>query len=370
MDSNHQTIAAFPDITPSKISSTLSHEYLSRDIKTEKDFQGLIRLMFQFPERDYYIFQEYKAAGGELLRAKEEAGLILFRETEFFFYRHPDPTQRGFVHIERHDGNYETAEEKEIVEKGPMFMRSLLALPERTRRELEVYERLTLEEEFKRRREAAETDYDVFVSYASADKDEAKQIREAIESAGGKVYMDQKLTPGSDFADEIRTALRSSRQLWLLLTPSSLKSDWVLSEWSAAWALGKTIIPILLRCDHPDLPDRLARLECIDFHKYPELIAQMFSGSDASGKPHRWAFTHVFTPGETDRLNELDKFMEWPAHSDPKKGIVYPDPKTNKMWLVYCVSFQRDDSNPVLKKRHVVLEHISDPAIKCPDDVL
>jgi hypothetical protein len=99
-------------------------------------------------------------------------------------------------------------------------MRTTLGLPERTRRELEIWQRLALEEEFKRRRQEAETDFDVFISYASPDENLASQIKEAVEKAGGKAFLAPKdLTPGEDFADEIRTALRTSRELWLLVSP-------------------------------------------------------------------------------------------------------------------------------------------------------
>jgi len=364
MEEGDTEVATFPDITPSKMTSSLSHEFTATELANEKDFDQLIRLMFEFPERNFFYFQEKGAARNELLFDKENAGLILFRETEFFYYRHP--RGRGFIHIGRHGGSSDNAKEKAIVEKGPMFMRTLLGLPERTRRELEIRERLTLEEEFQRRRREAETDYDVFVSYASADKDEAGQIREGIEKAGGSPFMAQKdVTPGSDFAEEIRTALQTSRELWLLVSPSSLKSDWVLSEWGAAWALQKTIVPILLRCDHEQLPDRIGRLQCIDFHKYT--FADLV---DSEAQPRRWSFTQVFTPAETDKLNELDKFMAWAAHRDPKQGFAYPDPKTKKMWLVYCDSYQSDDSNPTLKKRHVGLVHINDPNVNRSPDML
>ena len=88
--------------------------------------------------------------------------------------------------------------------------------------------------------------FDVFLSYASTDQIEADQIYEAIERAGGKVFLAGKnLRPGDDFAEEIRNALWSSREVWLLVSPNSLKSDWVISEWGAAWALRKRIVPIL-----------------------------------------------------------------------------------------------------------------------------
>lgn len=119
--------------------------------------------------------------------------------------------------------------------------------------------------------------YDVFLSYASADQQEANSLYEAILQARGKIFLAAKtLKPGDDFAEEIRKALWAARELWLLVSPNSLNSDWVISEWGAAWVLQKRIVPILHRCRPEELPDRIRRLHCIDFYKYPELIKARF----------------------------------------------------------------------------------------------
>ena len=83
----------------------------------------------------------------------------------------------------------------------------------------------------------------------------------------------KELNPGDDFAEEIRLALHGSRELWLLVSPSSSKSEWVISEWGAAWALGKRIVPILHRCGPDALPVRLAKLQCVDLHRVNEAIS-------------------------------------------------------------------------------------------------
>jgi TIR domain len=119
--------------------------------------------------------------------------------------------------------------------------------------------------------------YDVFLSYASDDSEEAQQIFESIISAGGNAFLSMKsLKAGDDFAEEIRKALHDSGELWLLLTRASLKSEWVISEWGAAWALKKRIVPILLHCDPEDAPERIRKLHCIDFDRYPEVIQERF----------------------------------------------------------------------------------------------
>jgi hypothetical protein len=119
---------------------------------------------------------------------------------------------------------------------------------------------------------------DVFVSYSSQDQKQADNIYDAIIKAGGKVFLSGKsLNPGDDFAEKIRNQLINSRELWLLVTPNSLKSEWVLTEWGAAWLTKKKIIPIIYRCKPEDLPDRLKRIQCTDFSDYPELVRKTFS---------------------------------------------------------------------------------------------
>ena len=115
--------------------------------------------------------------------------------------------------------------------------------------------------------------YEVFISYSDKDREEAEAIHAALAARGYPAFLAAKsLKPGDDFANKIREALLASKRLWLLVSPNSAKSDWVLTEWGAAWVLGLTIVPILLRCDSSGLPDRLRQLQAIDYHKYPTLV--------------------------------------------------------------------------------------------------
>jgi hypothetical protein len=356
-------IQSFPDIPLGKITRSQFQVIEEFDIRTDEDFQNLIHEMFEYPERNFYYFQEKDGPKNQFMLAKEREGQISFAETEFFYYRHPK-LERDYIHLERHAGKYVNEREKEIVEKGPMFMRTTLRLPERTRRELETLHRLELEEEFKRKRKEAEYTTDIFISYASADSDEATQIYDAVIAKGKKAFLASKsLKPGEDFAEEIRQALVSSRELWLLVSPTSLKSDWVLSEWGAAWALDKKIVPILHRCSPEQLPDRIRRLQCIDFYKFADLVAQTFPLKE-------WTVTQAFKPEQEAQLKELDEFMNWPAHRSPKQGFIFPDPETRKEWLVYCKSYESDDSDPNLLKRHIQLTHIDDMNVPRSEDVL
>lgn len=132
----------------------------------------------------------------------------------------------------------------------------------------------------------SEKDRDVFISYSSANGGLAKTIEQAIVNAGGTAFLSVKdIYAGEDFAEIIRENLIKARQLWIILSPQSINSEWVLTEWGAAWGLGKPIIPILYRIDINDLPARLQRLQCIDFHDYPKLIAEKFPKKESVSTP-------------------------------------------------------------------------------------
>ncbi len=120
--------------------------------------------------------------------------------------------------------------------------------------------------------------FDVFLSFSSDNKTEAEKIRSAAEAKGVSVFMSEKdLTSGDVWDDRIREALLTSREMAILVSPTSLKSEWVATEWGIAWALQKRITPILFRCDIAQLPDRLKRYEARDLHETDLYVSEVFS---------------------------------------------------------------------------------------------
>lgn len=102
------------------------------------------------------------------------------------------------------------------------------------------------------------------------------------------------LTSGDVWDEKIRQALLTSREMAVLVTPISLKSEWVTTEWGIAWALEKRITPVLLRCDIDALPARLKRYEVRDLHEMHLYIDEICSrkggtldvpGNDWSNRP-------------------------------------------------------------------------------------
>ena len=118
--------------------------------------------------------------------------------------------------------------------------------------------------------------YDVFLSYATPDESIAAKIRDALGAKGLQCFMSAKeLAGGDNFSDVICNALRNSREVCVLFTPHSVKSEWVLTEWGAAWALKKRIVPIIHRTDIDSLPDRLQSLQAIDFSDLSVFVKQV-----------------------------------------------------------------------------------------------
>jgi hypothetical protein len=204
-----------------------------------------------------------------------EQGWISLREFDRHYYRHPNFT-KDYVRIMPRE-NYTFDWERDTVAKGPRLLRFHVKLGATAARQLEIQEKIRIEQAIRQQMGLAPPNFDVFLSYSSRSSSEAKSIADLITSASGKVFMAEKsVEPGENFEDRIRDAISGSQEVWILLTPDSLSSDWVASEWGAAWVLRKSIIPIILRCEIKNLPIRYQRLQCIDFHRIGELVARKF----------------------------------------------------------------------------------------------
>lgn len=78
----------------------------------------------------------------------------------------------------------------------------------------------------------------------------------------------------------------------------------------------------------------------------------------AGGEPRKWSYTQKFKPEEAAALAELDEFMAYHAGGDEKKRFYFPTPNNGEMVLVYCESYEADDADPELRKRHIVLVEV------------
>ena len=103
-------------------------------------------------------------------------------------------------------------------------------------------------------------EFDLFISYATADADVAGELRDQLVARGLKCFMAEKdVNLAENWQEPIRFALIGSKRVLILCTPESCKSSWLLMETGAAWALGKPLIPLLFGVDGAALIEPIRR---------------------------------------------------------------------------------------------------------------
>jgi hypothetical protein len=102
---------------------------------------------------------------------------------------------------------------------------------------------------------------DVFISYASVDRDSARIFAHVLESRGLSVWWDRTIVVGETFDEVIEKALQSVCCVVVLWSRASVASSWVKSE-AAEGARRRVLIP--LRIDDVQLPLEFRRIQTAD----------------------------------------------------------------------------------------------------------
>src|ERR1041384_6872352 len=114
-----------------------------------------------------------------------------------------------------------------------------------------------------------EFQYDVFLSYRSADRDVVRQLAERLKAEGLRVWFDEwMIHAGNRIPDQIERGLQESRTFLSLMSPPAFDSDWVSLERGAALMRSpgnedRRFIPVLL--SDCQVPDMLAQFRAIDY---------------------------------------------------------------------------------------------------------
>ena len=111
---------------------------------------------------------------------------------------------------------------------------------------------------------------EVFLSHSSADRAFANRIAEILRRHGIAVWFSQTDIIGAQqWHDQIGNALKRCDWFVLLLSPNSVRSDWVKRELLFALnehRYAERIIPVLIEpCDHDQLSWTLSSLQFVDF---------------------------------------------------------------------------------------------------------
>ena len=129
---------------------------------------------------------------------------------------------------------------------------------------------------------------DIFISYASADRDKAERIADVLSGQGWSVWWDRTIPPGKTFDEVIEEAIDATACIVVLWSATSVKSDWVKTEASEG-ARRKVLVPIMI--DEVKIPLEFRRIQAANLvgwdnsSTHPELIKVYQSITEISGKP-------------------------------------------------------------------------------------
>jgi hypothetical protein len=106
----------------------------------------------------------------------------------------------------------------------------------------------------------------IFISYQRKNWEFASVLENKLRDAGFDVWMDPDSHAGSDWREEIDTAIDNALALCLIMTPDTVESSYITYEWARALGAKLPVIPILLERTaywHP----RLDRAQVFDFSR-------------------------------------------------------------------------------------------------------
>jgi len=115
---------------------------------------------------------------------------------------------------------------------------------------------------------------DIFISYASADRERARLLADALAQKGWSVWWDRTIPPGKEFDQVIEEALDAAKCVVVLWSKTSTASSWVKTEAAEAMRR-KILVPALI--DETKIPLEFRRLQAADLsqwqgeHSHPEL---------------------------------------------------------------------------------------------------
>lgn len=133
---------------------------------------------------------------------------------------------------------------------------------------------------------------DVFISYASEDRNRVRPLAEALQSRGFNVWWDRSLAAGQDYTAIIEKELKNAKAVIVVWTQSSSASTFVRDEAGRARDEGR-LVPVLL--DRVEIPLGFGAFQAEDFTRWngganapqmqllEEVLKAKLSGRDVDG---------------------------------------------------------------------------------------
>ena len=119
----------------------------------------------------------------------------------------------------------------------------------------------------------------VFLSHNSDDKDSARKIAAALTRAGCQIWLDEaEIGPGDSLIEKISSGIVDAEYLFVLLSKSSVRSEWVKREMNIALTReigGRYIKVVPIKLDDCDVPVFLSDKRYLDFRNERDCLQEL-----------------------------------------------------------------------------------------------
>lgn len=181
---------------------------------------------------------------------------------------------------------------------------------------------------------------DIFLSYKSEDRTQAKVIAEALEQHGYSVWWDRIIPPGKTFDQIIKNALDAAKCIIVLWSRESVSSDWVKEEASEG-ARRHILIPVLI--NDVEIPLGFKRIQAAQLINWqgtlpnPEfnLLIQSVEEIIGSKVSPELPYSKLAPLGEKKPINEMPKNI---SKSEKKwNWYIYGGIFYIILWILYII---------------------------------
>jgi hypothetical protein len=151
---------------------------------------------------------------------------------------------------------------------------------------------------------------DIFISYASEDRERAGALAKELADRGWSVWWDREIPLGRDYDDVIQQHAESARCIIVLWSGSSVKSRWVKTEAAAGEQRG-VLIPVrierdikppfaFMRLQAANLTDWIPGVASSEFDRLTRgIIALLANSSTSNEAAHSISPSNPLAPGST-----------------------------------------------------------------------